>query len=311
MEKFRNLIGIILFLSGIGICFYPDISTWLLERQTENMIQEFEERTEIQYTKNKEEKTAASMIKEEDTLYQECLTYNRSICEEGQSGLKDAWSCEQSPPELASSEDGVFGYVDIPAMDTTLALYLGAFERNLIKGAAVMGQTSLPIGGEDTNCVIAGHRGYYGSPYFREIEQLKVGDVVRIRNPWEILTYRVCFIDIIQPYDIDAVKIQKGRDMVTLMTCHPYAANTIDKMRYVVYCERDESADEEVTVSGADGAGSAGQNGAIEASNGKLYKSSTEDIRMEYLLRRGCAVLLMLMAIMMAARLWRWRTKSS
>ena len=67
-------------------------------------------------------------------------------------------------------------------------------------------------------------------------EALKTGDKVVIRNPWEKLTYLVEQIQIIDPNDIDKVKIQPGRDMVTLITCHPYRGH--GKYRYVVYCVR-------------------------------------------------------------------------
>ena len=80
---------------------------------------------------------------------------------------------------------------------------------NMRKGAAIMGQTSLPVGQKDSNCVITAHRGYRGIPYFRDIEQLKTGDQVIIRNPWERLDYRVTKIKVIDPYDMDKILIQK------------------------------------------------------------------------------------------------------
>lgn len=44
-----------------------------------------------------------------------------------------------------------------------------------------MTQTSMPVGGENTNCVIAAHRGgYHGDAMFRDIEILQPGD--RNRN---------------------------------------------------------------------------------------------------------------------------------
>ena len=97
-------------------------------------------------------------------------------------------------------------------------------------------QTSIPIGGENTNAVIAGHRGWNGYKYFQDIEQLQAGDLVYIRNIWEELTYRVTEIRIISPDDVAAILIQPGKDMVTLMTCHP--PNTGGRYRYLVYCER-------------------------------------------------------------------------
>ena len=122
-------------------------------------------------------------------------------------------------------------------MNVKLPLYLGATLENMRSGAAIMGETSLPLGTKNSNCVIAAHRGYEGIPYFREIEKLKVGDRVIVKNPWEKLTYRVEEIKIIQPDDSDQIKIRKGKDMVTLLTCHPYRSH--GKYRYVVYCIRD------------------------------------------------------------------------
>ena len=121
-----------------------------------------------------------------------------------------------------------------------LSLYLGATYKHMADGAAHLSQTSLPIGGENTNCVIAGHRGYNGASYFRYIEKLKVGDVVSITNLWETLTYRVAEIKIIDPHEVKEILIQDGRDLVTLLTCHPYASG--GRQRYVVYCERIETA---------------------------------------------------------------------
>ena len=43
-------------------------------------------------------------------------------------------------------------------------------------------------------------------------------------------------IQIIQPHEVDKIKIQSDRDLLTLLTCHPYASG--GRQRYVVYCER-------------------------------------------------------------------------
>ncbi len=43
---------------------------------------------------------------------------------------------------------------------------------------------------------------------------------------------------IVYPDNVDAILIQPGKDMLTLMTCHTYASG--GKSRYLVYCERAE-----------------------------------------------------------------------
>lgn len=55
-------------------------------------------------------------------------------------------------------------------------------------------------------------------------------------NLWGILHYKVVETRIIQPNDIDAIKIQPGRDLITLLTCHPYASG--GRQRFLVICER-------------------------------------------------------------------------
>ena len=67
------------------------------------------------------------------------------------------------------------GVISIPKMDVDLPIFLVATYDNMAAGAVRLSQTSLSIGGPDTNCMIAAHRGWYGAPNFRYIDLLKVG----------------------------------------------------------------------------------------------------------------------------------------
>lgn len=164
--------------------------------------------------------------------------YNLRIFEEKQEGLCDAWS--YTNPSFVLEDygvpDGAMGVLSIPSLSIKLPLYLGATYDHLSNGAAQLSQTSLPIGGENTNCVIAGHCGWRGSNYFRYLSQIQIGSYVYVTNLWETLTYEVVETAIIWPYDTDKILIQEGKDMITLFTCHPYASG--GRFRFVVYCER-------------------------------------------------------------------------
>ena len=165
--------------------------------------------------------------------------YNLQLSQD-QSGLDSVDSYEAPGLNLEDygmEADDVVGYVEIPAMDVTLPLYLGASRAHMNDGATVLGQTSMPIGGISTNCVIAAHRGWNGTAMFRDVELLQEGDLVYLTNLWETLTYQVTRISIIWPDEVEAVAIQQGQDMVTLLTCHPYIVGT---HRYLVYCQRVE-----------------------------------------------------------------------
>ena len=64
----------------------------------------------------------------------------------------------------------------------------------------------------------------------------KPGDEVIITNLWETMTYVVTDTKIIMPNEVDQILIQEGRDMITLLTCHPYASG--GKQRFLVFCDR-------------------------------------------------------------------------
>lgn len=224
--------SVLLLLVGIGIIMYPVVQQWLYDRQAEEAIDAFDALSE-------------GLRDGEDELDLSALraameAYNREIYETGQEGFRDAWSYQVPSFDLTEwgLPDNMVAYLRIPAMGVTLPVYLGANEENMAIGAAHLSQTSLPIGGENVNTVIAAHRGVWsGLAMFRDIERISIGDEIYITNFWETLTYRVVETKVILPTDTDEVLIQEGRDMVTLITCHPYGNNT---HRYVVYCERVE-----------------------------------------------------------------------
>lgn len=60
--------------------------------------------------------------------------------------------------------------------------------------------------------------------------------VAHLTNIWETLTYEVVEIKIIMPNEVKAIHIQEGRELLTLLTCHPYASG--GKQRLLVICER-------------------------------------------------------------------------
>lgn len=175
---------------------------------------------------------------EHTQLWLDMQSYNQTIFEEGQTGLSDPSAYEKASFKLSDYglENEIFGVLSIPRLDLDMPIYLGATKQNMANGAAVMGQTSLPIGGSNTNCVLAGHRGWNGAAYFLYINQLEPGDIVTVTNLWETLTYQVVDTQIISPNDVDAIHIQPGRELLTLLTCHPPASG--GKQRYLVFCER-------------------------------------------------------------------------
>ena len=171
-------------------------------------------------------------------LWEDMNAYNEAIYASGQADLSDETAYEV--PSFTLSDYGldseIFGVISIPKLNIEMPIYLGAGYQHMADGAAHLSQTSLPIGGENTNCVIAGHRGWQGATYFLYLTELKVGDEVFVTNLWETLSYRVVKIQIIDPKDINAILIQEGGELLTLLTC--YRVSSGEKLRYLVICER-------------------------------------------------------------------------
>lgn len=222
-----------LFLLGAAVIVFPHYRGQAMQRISTETAQKFME----DYS---EASSAAGTVQENyfTELRQEMEQYNEALFASGQEQIEDPGAFWSPDIELADYgiEDGVVGVIHIPAISVHLPLLLGAAPERLSLGACVLGETSMPVGGENTNCVIAGHRGWNSADFFRHLDKLQTGDTVQLTNLWETLAYRVTEIRIITPTDSDSILIRPGRDMLTLLTCHPYASG--GKQRLVVYCER-------------------------------------------------------------------------
>ena len=225
MRKLVRIIAIILLIVGIGFFTYPIALREAFDIQANKAIDQFDQ---------------LKTTNDDNLLYAELrramFEYNEKLYLSGQSGLIDQLSYEK-PDFLLSDYDidsDILGYITIPAIDIKLPIYNGASTENMAKGAAYLAHTSLPVGGENTNCVIAAHTRYKSIYMFKRITELNVGDKIYITNFWETLVYQVVETKVIDPNDSQNIYIKANRSLITLSTCHPYPDNY---QRYLVYAE--------------------------------------------------------------------------
>ena len=209
LRAFLIALMLLVFASGLTFLLYPYLWGAMVDREISLNAQGFLNRDKTEPTISEVIVTMDSPTKPEETrdypkLWADMVRYNETIYTQGQTGLSCAYDYQKPSFRLTDYglSDEVFGVISIPVMELEMPIFLGATEQHMADGAAHLSQTSLPIGGEKTNCIIAGHRGYNGASYFRYIDKLKVGDLVSITNLWETLTYRVCEIRIIDPHDV-------------------------------------------------------------------------------------------------------------
>ena len=118
------------------------------------------------------------------------------------------------------------GYIEIPKISVSLPIYHGTGEEVLSKGAWHLQGSALPVGGENTHCVISAHRGLPSAAMFTDLDQLEIGDHFYISVLNETLCYEVEQILVVEPEDTSALDVAEGMDLVTLVTCTPYGVNT-------------------------------------------------------------------------------------
>lgn len=176
--------------------------------------------------------------------YEKAETYNLALAEQDGQNLSLSGHAEEGAVAEAEYEDllnvgndGVMAVLSIPSIGVRLPVYHDVTDQTMSKGCGHLPGTSLPVGGSGTHSVLFGHRGLPDSKLFTDLDRLKDGDLVTIGVLGKVLHYRVIGRKVIRPEETDDLKIRKGRDLVTLVTCTPYGINT---HRLLVCAERAE-----------------------------------------------------------------------
>ena len=261
-RRIRQWIGFLIMLAGLGLLAGPFLLGAREEKVQKQVVDSFYQGvgkaqtvpTAVSADETPTVPTALPTVETQtpqepqDPFYQAAKAYNASLLGSGQDAMNSRSDVEQfalSALDYGYAEN-IIGTIQIPRMEIELGLYLGANSENMAKGVAIFGMTSLPLGQESENVAIAGHRGWRGAPMFREIQKLQIDDPIYVTTPWQTLVYRVFEIRIVTPEDNTWCKIQQGRTLISLMTCHPYGQNF---QRYIVLaevCQEDKPSEEEI-----------------------------------------------------------------
>jgi sortase A len=121
------------------------------------------------------------------------------------------------------------GRLTVPRMGLRTVFVHGTrWGADLSQGPGHFPQTSLP--GVGRTMAIAGHRTTFGAP-FRDIDELRKGDPIKVELPYATFHYRVFADEIVDNEDWSIIR-DRGFDTLVLSACHPlYSA----KQRWIVY----------------------------------------------------------------------------
>lgn len=217
----------LVFVIGFLLCSYPLVSS-LIERQ-------YQKSAVATYQQAVQEKDN-SEIKE---IFQKANEYNSMLFQANGAIIgnvnTEILSEESYQSLLNQGGTGIMGSIEIPKIGVDLPIYHGTENDVLSNGIGHLEGTSLPIGGENTHCILTGHRGLPNSKLFTRLDELKENDLFYLNIFGEMLAYKVNQIEVIEPDEVEKLDIQDGKDLVSLITCTPYGLNT---HRLVVTGER-------------------------------------------------------------------------
>lgn len=245
MKRKLAIFGIILiFIAGIGTMSYPLVSSVINNIDSRNHVEEY-----TKTTRQMSSEETLEMFKQAEE-YNHSLTNNVIITDpfDEKAYKKIGANYENA---LNVDGNGLIGYIDIPKINVYLPIYHGTAEAILAKGAGHLQNTSLPIGGESTHSVISAHTAYPGETFFDYLTDMEEGDEFYIHVLDRVLKYEVDSIKVVLPEETDDLRVVKGKDYVTLLTCTPYSVNT---HRLLVRGKRVEYDDSKYITTGASAA---------------------------------------------------------
>ncbi|MBQ7535966.1 MAG: class C sortase [Stomatobaculum sp.] len=156
----------------------------------------------------------------------EAAEYNAMLAKNGNEWKMNEAQKKEYESKLTFSSTGVMGYIDVPKINVKLPIYHGTSDAVLQTSIGHLPETSLPVGGSGSHCVLSGHRGLPSARLFSDLDKMSYGDTFTLSVLNETYTYQVDQIRVVEPTDIRELKIQPDMDLCTLVTCTPYGINS-------------------------------------------------------------------------------------
>lgn len=235
----------LMFVGGFILSLYPTVSDLYGKYRDSKLVAKYD--------------SVISKIPEDQvaSLIEEAIKYNNSLDEKNGGYIVSELQHQDRNTEeeqelyshlLKDSSSKIMGTVSIPKIAVTLPIYHWSNDDVLEKGIGHIHGSSLPIGaGADpsdaeafskikgSHSLLIGHRGLPSLKLFSDLDEVGTGDMFYVKILGEVHAYKVYDVETVLPSEVESLKIEPGRDIITLITCTPYGSNT---HRLLVHGER-------------------------------------------------------------------------
>lgn len=208
----KKSLGLVIILSGLMVFLYPRMSHLINLHNSTKVI--------AAYTKQVKDLRPAQYCQ----AIRKARQYNRQLDRHKLAMNTRVWQ-KKYARLLNVCGNSLMGYVEVEKVNIRLPIYHGTAPAVLEIGAGHLEYSSLPVGGRNTHSVIVAHSGLPSAKMFDDLTRLKKGDQFTIHVLNRTLIYSIDDIKTVKPAEVEAVKIVKDQDLVTLMTCTPIGIN--------------------------------------------------------------------------------------
>lgn len=211
-----TLMVILMFIIGAGVMVYPDVASWLASRSHAGLVE--------QYQREVDDLPDEKIIEH----FERARGYNESLIGgtiEDPFVPGSGFVVPSDYYEILNIRD-TMGVIEIPTIDVNIPIYHGTGEDVLMRGIGHIPATPFPVGQIGKHAVLTGHTGIPNSRLFTDLELLEIGDIFIVSVLNERMAYEVDEINVVLPNEISSLRNVLGQDLVTLVTCTPYAINS-------------------------------------------------------------------------------------
>lgn len=223
-SRLRRLLPYLIVLLGVLIMAYPVVVTQL---RNHGQLEAADS-----YRSEADELSEA----EREAILADARAYNET---ETGAPILDPWLARVSKQNVpyqnyletlrspkSTAKNPAIAVLTIPAIDLKLPVFHGTEPQQLAEGVGHLYGSALPVGGEGMHSVLTAHTGYPTATLFDNLNKVKEDDTFFIETFGETLKYQVHQIEVVLPGETDSLLPQRGKDLVTLITCTPYGVNT-------------------------------------------------------------------------------------
>ena len=153
---------------------------------------------------------------------------------EASTGTSAQTEVSSTSAEAAGLPDGVEGVLTIPAIELQSPVLEGATPDNLDKALGAI--KGLDRAGEmDGSYAIAGHQSHAFGKFFNRLDELEIGERFEYETLTETISFEIFDIRIVKPQEVEVLKAQEGKALLSLVTCYPENSN---EFRLIVQAKR-------------------------------------------------------------------------